>query len=117
MKGSKPVTSEAEALKLFPKARRTFWQAVRRNPEARKFFEDRGFVFRGKSGAPLIDGYQQFPRRFWDEFRVSLDHTAPKATGGNWIYSLDGALLEFVTHADNTMLQILETRHPSLKRP
>jgi hypothetical protein len=115
LKNRRPGTP-AEALSAYKAAVRPFWERVWDNPGARRLFEDNGFVFPKRGNAPLVQGYEAFPRKLWDEFRVSLDHMAPKATGDNWRFSLDASNLQLRIHADNTMIQNLEVRHPELAR-
>jgi len=100
---------------LYDQTRAQFWKEVYNDPAARKFFEDNGFVFQESGRAPLQKSYTKFPEKLRDEFRVSLDHTKPKATGDNWRGALDGGALEFVTQAGNRDLQRVESL-PGLHR-
>jgi hypothetical protein len=107
--------SESNYEKLYDKTRDRFWIEVFDDAKAIAFFEEHGFVFTERGKAPLL-GAAVGKGVPVEEFRISLDHVEPKAKEGNWVYALDADKLEFRTHADNTMLQHLETRHKDLGR-
>lgn len=92
-----------------------FWRNVYDDSAAKAYFEQYGYKFLVRGNAPLLEAAIGSSVNA-DEYRISLDHMAPKATGNNWQRVLDATNLQFVTHADNTMLQNLEKRHPELKR-
>jgi hypothetical protein len=101
--------------KVYKETRERFWIEVFDDPGARAFFESHGFVFTERGNAPLLGAAlnQGIPV---EEYRITLDHTEPKAKEGNWVYALDADKLEYRTHADNTMIQHLETRHQEMGR-
>ena len=80
-----------------------FWKAVRKNSEAKKLFEDAGFVF-GEELAPVYPG---LPGRFG---KISLDHKLKISTHPE--HALDPGNLEFVIKGDNTLLYHLEKKLP-----
>jgi hypothetical protein len=108
-----PLT-ESNYADLYNETRNKFWDNVRADPEAKKFFTDAGFVF-AEGRAPVFGAAVDKGVRT-TQFRVSLDHLAPKAIGENWQHALDGDKLMFITQADNTKLQHIESTKPSLKR-
>ena len=63
--------------------------------------------------APMHESFASLfadaPSKLKDEFRVTLDHMAPKAQGDNWRIALDGKNLRFVTQAENRFLHLLDT--------
>jgi hypothetical protein len=90
---------------LYPEAQRQFWIEVKKNTTARKFFEERGFFF-PPDGAPLFAAAKNLPDTFRMEFRISLDHIAPKAQF--WQQALDADNLRFVTQWDNWLLDQID---------
>jgi hypothetical protein len=101
---------------LFSKTRQQFWKEVVDDPAAAQWFVDNGYVFTERGRAPLQGEFFKFDEKYWDSFRVTLDHTKPKALGNFWRQSLNPEFLQFVTQSDNRMLQLLETVMPWLKR-
>jgi hypothetical protein len=91
---------------LYPEAQRQFWIEVEKSQAARKFFEQRGFYFPPGGGAPLFAAAKDLPDTFKMEFRISLDHIAPKAT--YWKQALDADNLRFVTQWDNWLLDQID---------
>ena len=91
---------------LYPEAQRQFWIEVKKNATARKFFEQRGFFFPPGNTAPLFAAAKDLPDVFKVEFRISLDHIAPKAT--YWQQALDAENLRFVTQWDNWLLDQID---------
>ncbi|MEQ1529831.1 MAG: DUF4157 domain-containing protein [Methylococcales bacterium] len=108
-----PLT-ESNYSELYNETRNKFWDNVKADPGAKSFFTDGGFVFT-EARAPVLGSAVDKGVRA-TQFRVSLDHLAPKATGENWQHALDGDKLMFITQADNTKLQHIESTKPSLKR-
>lgn len=98
----------------FDKTRVAFWKNVHDNPSLKSFFEKNGFTFDKPGRAPVHSSFtKEFadsPAKLIDEFRVSIDHTLPKAKGENWQQALDPDHLQFVTQAENRYLQLLETK-------
>jgi Domain of unknown function (DUF4157) len=100
---------------LYNRTRDLFWDYAKADTDgARRFFEAGDFVFTDARaplfGAAMNQGIGRI------QFRLSLDHLAPKATGANWQYALDADKLMFVMQSDNTKLQHIESTKPSLKR-
>ena len=107
-----PPTREL-MIELYDVVRERFWIEVRRDPTARAFFENGGLAFpKGSNGAPLIYGYEKYPKAIWDELRLSLDHIEPKAQGQGWRRSVDPTNLRFLIARDNTMIAALEKWEP-----
>lgn len=100
---------------VYNDVRDRFWIEVFDDAAARAFFESSGFVFTARGKAPVL-GAAMNQGIAVEEYRISLDHIEPKAKEGNWVYALDADKLEYRTHADNTMLQHIETRHKELGR-
>ncbi len=105
--------------KLYPRARRLFWELVRRDRQgaAVKLLRDSGFEFKSKKGAPLaVLGPQGKKRNSCglitnQERRVSLDHIQEKAQGNNWQKALDANNLEFMFQNANAHKEIVQVRH------
>jgi hypothetical protein len=110
---------------LFDQTRAQFWNEVYRDAEAKSFFEDNGFKFdeprRGHVRAPVHesfqDQFQDYPAKYKDEFRLSLDHLEPKAQADNWKVALDADNLRFVVQAENRFLHLLDTSRAGVWPP
>ncbi|MEO1050806.1 MAG: DUF4157 domain-containing protein [Bacteroidota bacterium] len=99
---------------LYNTTRGRFWLEVRRSPEARRYFEEAGFIFSGgERSAPLLGGVASSIRR--TEIRISLDHIREKAIGNNWQYALDADNLQMEFAMPNTYREIIQSRHPDLR--
>jgi hypothetical protein len=89
---------------------------VRRDEKAVQFLKERGFVFKGKSGAPLADlgpeGKKTTSRGKLtaQERRVSLDHIQEKAQGENWKKALDADNLELMFQNANAWKEIVQVK-------
>jgi hypothetical protein len=97
--------------KVYDATRREFWSKVQESPQATKFFKNGGFDFKGGKGtAPLHESHLSQGSKFLDEYRISLDHIAPKAQGQNWQRALDPNNLQFVSHAENRFLNTMDVK-------
>jgi hypothetical protein len=102
--------------KLYNATRQRFWQEIRNDPAAMRYFTEAGFDFpSGSTTAPVlrITG----AARPITEQRVSLDHSAEKAIGNNWTKALDADNLKMEFAMPNTYREIVQTRHPELRQP
>jgi len=103
-------------LELYPKARRAFWEIVRRDPNTAAFLKQHGLELKGKSGAPVAElgpkGKETTIRgNLTDqERRVSLDHIKEKAQGENWKNALDGDNLELMFQNANSWKEIVQVK-------
>lgn len=112
--------------KLYPAARRMFWQLVRKDPAAVAFLNEKGFEFKSKRGAPLavlgpVGKNTSKGKITNQERRVSLDHIDEKAQGENWKKALDADNLEFMFQNANSNKETVQVRHkmraPSIPDP
>ncbi len=111
---SRSTLNKVDAPELYERTRDAFWRRVRKDPQARAYFEEAGFEFVGADErAPRIAGVGgQTPAR---EITVSLDHLAEKAQGDNWRKALDADNLQYEPSAPNTDREIRQARHPELR--
>jgi hypothetical protein len=100
----------------YAEAQRRFWNNVRRDDSAVKWFNDNGFDFtRTQTGAPAVSiAYSGGRAR--KELAIELDHMLPKATGENWRRALDADNLQFLTGWDNWLLNQIERLDSELAR-
>jgi hypothetical protein len=97
--------------KVYNATRQEFWTNVEKSPQAKQFFKENGFDFKGGKGtAPLHESHLNQGSKFLDEYRISLDHMAPKDQGENWQRALDPNNLQFVSHAENRFLNTMDVK-------
>jgi hypothetical protein len=104
---------------LYDQTRARFWEEVYQDPIAKEYFLNNGFVFdegaieagkgvRAPVHQSLPQEFEDYPASLKDEFRVSLDHIAPKAQDENWKIALDSDNLRYVVQAENRYLHLLD---------
>jgi hypothetical protein len=99
---------------LYNATRSRFWQEIRSDPVAQRYFTDRGFAFgQGNTTAPILSGVR--PDIPVEDIRISLDHVKEKALPGNWKFALDADNLEMTFQNPNAYRQIVQMRHPELQ--
>jgi hypothetical protein len=101
---------------LYKSTQSKFFENVRANNRAKGWFEENGLTFTStKSGAPTIDLAYSGERY---QVAIQLDHMAPKGRKGtqNWEKALDPDHIQFLTGADNWLLNEIERVLPQLKR-
>jgi hypothetical protein len=99
--------------KVYDATRREFWANVKESPEATEFFKKGGFDFKAgssKGAAPLHESHLSQGSKFVDEYRISVDHIAPKAKGDNWLRALEPDNLQFTSHAENRFLNTMDAK-------
>jgi len=99
---------------LYNLTRNRFWQEVRGESTATRYFTDAGFDFlAGPTTAPVLrNAGTGIPVT---ETRISLDHLAEKSIGNNWTKALDADNLQMEFAMPNTFREIVQARHPELR--